>query len=339
MKICIIGTGYVGLVTAVCLSDLGHQVWAVDRLEDKIAKLNKGQVIFYEPVLAELLKRSLKNRRILFTTDLKLAINKSEAVFICVGTPPRRDGGADLTDFLNVVRQIAKNAKRNLIIIDKSTVPVGTGKSAAKILARSRFKHKVVSCPEFLREGKAIEDFFKGDRIVVGADDQKIANKVIAIFKKLPGVKMTTNLETAEMIKYASNAFLATKISFINEIANICERVGADVTEVAQGMGLDRRINPHFLKAGIGYGGSCFPKDVKALRQIAGGYGYDFKLLKGVIEVNNWQKKIVIKKAYELFGNLKRHPVQRTRAPHLMQTNSPLGARTARWPVCLRHQA
>ena len=304
MKISIIGTGYVGLVTAVGLSELGHQVWAVNRTPEKIEKLKRGELIYYEPGLAPLLKRNLKRRRLHFTNDFALAINNSDFVFICVGTPSRKDGGADLSQIKYAAKQIVKSAKKNLIIIDKSTVPVGTGRLVKKILNKNHHKFEIVSCPEFLREGKAMPDFFHGDRIVVGADSKKIAQKVMKIFAKLKCVKMITDLETAEMIKYASNAFLATKISYINEIANVCEKLGANVDEVARGMGYDRRINPYFLKAGIGYGGSCFPKDVKALKQIAVDINYNFRLLKAVTEVNNQQRKLVVKKAKEMLGNL-----------------------------------
>lgn len=296
MKISVIGTGYVGLISAVGLAELGHKVWATCRTKEKIDSLNNGQPVIYEPGLEQLLKKNLKNKRLVFTMDFNAAINHSDFVFICVGTPPWPDGSADLTAVKNVARQIALAAKKNLIVIDKSTVPVGTGRIVQQILKSNGHRFAVVSCPEFLREGKAIEDFFHGDRIVVGAVNFLVAKKVMSIFKKLPAVKMTTDLETAELIKYAANAFLATKISFINEIANVCDKVGADVINVAKGMGLDKRINPYFLNAGLGFGGSCFPKDVKALKQIAGGHGYRFKLLKAVIEVNNKQRQLFIEK-------------------------------------------
>ena len=297
MKISIIGTGYVGLVTAVSLAELGHSVWAVNRTPAKIEKLNKGELIYYEPGLAPLLKKNLKRRRLYFTNDFAQAINNSDFVFICVGTPPLADGSADLSAVKTVANQISKTAKKNLIVINKSTVPVGTGQVVEKILKKNGNKFEVVSCPEFLREGKAIYDFFNPDRIIVGATKQSIGYKVMNLFSKIQARKLVTNRETSELVKYAANAFLATKISFINEIANYCERVGADVDEVAKGIGLDKRINPYFLNAGIGYGGSCFPKDVKALKQHAGSNGYNFRLLKSVIEVNNQQRKLVIKKA------------------------------------------
>ncbi|MBU1036407.1 UDP-glucose/GDP-mannose dehydrogenase family protein [Patescibacteria group bacterium] len=305
MKITVIGTGYVGLVTTCGLASLGHQVWAVNRTPAKVRKLEKGQILFYEPGLGSLLKKNLKNRKIHFTTNFKEAINKGNFVFICVGTPPLADGRADLSAVKKVAKDITRYAKKPLMIINKSTVPVGTGRLVEKILAKNSHKFNIVSCPEFLSEGKAVKDFFHRDRIVVGADNKLVAQKVMNIFKKIKTVKMITDLETAELIKYSSNAFLATKISFINEIANFCELVGADVDEVAKGMGLDKRIAPYSLKAGIGYGGSCFPKDVKALKQMAAGNGYEFKLLKAVIKVNNLQRRLVIKKTKEILNNVK----------------------------------
>ena len=296
MKISIIGTGYVGLVSAVGLAELGHQVWAVNRTPEKIAKLQQGELIFFEPGLDKLLRKNLKNKRLYFTTDFAAAVNNSDFVFICVGTPPKADGSADLSAVKVVAGQIAQAARKNLIVINKSTVPVGTGRLVEKILKSNGHKFEVVSCPEFLREGRAVYDFLNPDRIVVGATKQAVGRKVMSLFAKLKTHKVVTTRETAELIKYAANAFLATKISFINEIANVCEKVGANVEQVAQGIGLDKRINPYFLKAGIGYGGSCFPKDVKALKQIAGSMGYDFKLLKAVIEVNNGQRQNFINK-------------------------------------------
>lgn len=304
MKITIIGTGYVGLVTAVGLAELGHQIWAVNRTPAKIEKLKKGQLIFYEPGLESLLKKNLRNNRLHFTIAFGTAINKSDYVFICVGTPPLADGSADLSAVKIVAKRIAKLAKKNLIVINKSTVPVSTGKMVEKILAQNSHKFAVVSCPEFLREGKAVYDFFHPNRIVVGATKPSIGYQVMNLFAKIKTHKMVTARETSELIKYAANAFLATKISFINEIANVCEKVGADVEEVAKGIGYDKRINPYFLKAGIGYGGSCFPKDVKALKQIAGSQGYNFRLLKSVIEVNNQQRRIFIEKIKKEMGSL-----------------------------------
>lgn len=306
MKITIIGTGYVGLVTGVGLAELGHQIFCVDTDPAKIKMLSQGQEIFYEPDLSKLLKKNLKSGRLIFTTNLAEVINKAQIVFICVGTPPKKDGSADLCYVLKVAADINKCAASGKIIVTKSTVPVGTGELLEKVLNSKNGRiFTAVSCPEFLREGRAIYDFFHPDRIIAGAAKESVGFKVINLFSKIKAHKMVTSRETAELIKYASNAFLATKISFINEISNICEQVKANVDKVACGMGYDARINPHFLKAGIGYGGSCFPKDVRALRQIAGCKGYNFRLLKAVIEVNNQQKKIFIEKIKKNLGNLK----------------------------------
>jgi len=315
MKITIIGTGYVGLVTGVGLAELGHTVYCVDTIKEKIDFLQKGQAPFYEPDLEKLLKKNIKSKRLMFSVSLAEVINKTDFLFICVGTPPQANGSADLSYVYAVAEQIKDLANNSKIVVVKSTVPVGTNAKVESILAknirqrptrlwREKAKFSVVSCPEFLREGRAIYDFFHSDRLVVGSTNEKSAKAVADLFGKVKAQKVITTRETAELIKYASNAFLATKISFINEIANLCDKVKADVTEVALGMGLDKRINPYFLKAGIGYGGSCFPKDVKALRQISGGNGYDFKLLKAVIEVNGKQRKIFMEKIKKVLGNL-----------------------------------
>lgn len=310
MKIIVIGTGYVGLVSAVGLAELGHQVFGVDTNQKKIDTLLKGKEPFYEPGLGSLLKKSLKSSRLTFTPKLAAVINKAPIIFICVGTPPQKDGSADLSYVKQVANDIGKLAKTGKIVVTKSTVPVGTGAMIEKILKKKNGRvFHAVSCPEFLREGKAIYDFFNPDRIVVGATKESIGYKVMNLFSKIKTHKIVTRRETSELIKYASNAFLATKISFINEIANLCEKVSADVEEVAKGMGLDKRIGPAFLKAGIGYGGSCFPKDVRALRQLAGGTGYNFRLLKSVIEVNNKQRKLFIEKIKKVMGNLNRKTV------------------------------
>ena len=310
MKIAIIGTGYVGLITAVGLAELGHQVIGVDIDQKKIDTLLEGKEPFYEPGLSRLLKKNIKAGRLSFTTNLAKPLNQSNFIFICVGTPPKKDGSADLSYVKQVAKDINKYAKTGKIVVIKSTVPAGTCKILEKLLGKNSTKiFNTVSCPEFLREGRAIYDFFHPDRIVVGATKDSIGFKVMNLFAKIKTHKIVTTRETAELIKYASNAFLATKISFINEIANLCEKVSADVDEVAKGMGFDKRINPYFLKAGIGYGGSCFPKDVKALRQIAGGTGYNFKLLKSVIEVNNKQRKLFIDKIKKEIGNLNRKTV------------------------------
>jgi len=310
MKITVVGSGYVGLVTAIGLAELGHIVYGVDIDAEKIAKLKRAEVPFHEPGLEELLKKNCKAGRLKFTDKLGSVINSSEFIFISVGTPPQPDGSADLSFVKKAARDINRCAKAGKITVIKSTVPVGTGKMLEKILNKNRGRvFKVVSCPEFLREGRAVYDFFNPDRIVVGATRESIGYRVMNLFSKIKTHKLITARETAELIKYASNAFLATKISFINEIANLCERVGADVDEVAKGMGLDNRIGPKFLNAGIGYGGSCFPKDIRALKQLAGGSGYNFRLLKSVIEVNNKQRKFFIEKIKKELGSLNRKTV------------------------------
>jgi len=306
MKILVIGTGYVGLVTATGLAELGHQVTAVDIDFKKINKLKKGIMPFFEPALKPLVIRNIQKQRLFFNINLKNFLDKSQFIFICVGTPPKRDGSADLKYIKQVVRVIGQNIKESKIIINKSTVPIGTGLIIKKIIKKYfPGEINVVSCPEFLREGRAVSDFFHPDRIVIGSDNQKAIELVANLFKKIKTEKLKTTLESAELIKYAANAFLATKISFINEIANLCEKVKADVQIVATGMGLDKRIGPSFLKAGIGYGGSCFPKDIRALKQIAGGNGYHFRLLKAVIEVNYFQRLVILKKIKLIYPRLK----------------------------------
>ena len=291
MKIAVVGTGYVGLVTGACLAKLNHDITCVDIDQSKINKLKKGGIPIFEPGLDKVIKQAKKKKKISFSTSLKQILPEVEAVYIAVGTPSRRDGKADLQYVFAVAKEIGENIKDYKVIINKSTVPVGTAKQVSKIIAKYYDgKFDVVSNPEFLREGSAVRDFLFPDRIVIGAKTPRARKVMQEIYKPVKGKKVYTTVESAEMIKYASNAFLATKISFINEIANLCEKVGADVEEVSYGMGLDERIGKSFLKAGIGYGGSCFPKDVNALNQIAGTSGYDFKLLKSVIEVNAKQK-------------------------------------------------
>ena len=275
MELCVIGTGYVGLVTGACFADLGNHVTCVDVDKAKVARLQKGQIPIFEPGLEEVVRRNLKNKRLSFSTSLKQGLAKAEVAFIAVGTPSLPNGEANLEFVKEVARGIGKNVLRDLIVVDKSTVPVGMGDLVESLVdqelekRRSKLKVQVASCPEFLREGSALYDFMNPDRIVIGSRDARAAERVAELFKNLPGKKLLTDLRSAEMIKYASNAFLATKISFINEIANLCERVHADVQRVAEGMGLDKRIGAAFLQAGAGYGGSCFPKDVSALVQIA----------------------------------------------------------------------
>ncbi len=307
-NIAVIGVGYVGLVTGACFADLGNRVVALDINPEKIDKLLKGHMPIYEPGLAEVVERNVAAGRLSFTTSYEEALEDAEFVFICVGTPSGVDGEADLQYVRQAAESIAKVMKHELIIINKSTVPVGTGDWVAEIVAGAqpnKIKFSVVSCPEFLREGSALVDFMNPDRTVLGSLDPEAAEKVAQLHLPLRAPIVVTDLRTAEMIKYASNAFLATKISFINEIANICEALGADVKEVAVGMGLDKRIGPRFLDAGVGYGGSCFPKDVLALKYMAEDKGKHPQLLEAVIEINNFQRAQVITKLKETLGDLR----------------------------------
>jgi UDPglucose 6-dehydrogenase len=308
VELCVVGVGYVGLVTGSCFADLGNRVTCVDVDKKKIADLNKGKIPIFEPGLEEMVRRNHKDKRLRFSTDLKAGLKDAEVVFIAVGTPSLPNGEANLEYVKEVARGIGRDCSGNLIVVDKSTVPVGMGDMVESLvedeLEKRRAKHKVqvASCPEFLREGSALQDFMNPDRIVIGARDQKTAERVNELFKNLPGKRVLTDLRSAEMIKYASNAFLATKISFINEIANLCEHLGADVMRVAEGMGLDKRIGAAFLNAGAGYGGSCFPKDVSALAQIAEKEGYNFQILKSVMNVNEHQKRSMLARIKKLVG-------------------------------------
>ena len=308
MELCVVGIGYVGLVTATCFADLGNRAVCVDVDKKKIDGLKKGHIPIFEPGLQEMVLRNHKDKRLVFTTSLAEGLAKADVVFIAVGTPSLPSGEANLEYVKEVARGVGRHASGDLIVVDKSTVPVGMGDMVESLvneeLEKRRAKHKVtvVSCPEFLREGSALYDFMNPDRIVIGSRERKHAEKVAELFKSLPGKKMVTDLRSAEMIKYASNAFLATKISFINEIANLCERVDADVQQVAEGMGLDKRIGSAFLNAGAGYGGSCFPKDVSALVQIAEKEGYGFQILKSVIAVNEHQKRSMLTRIKKLVG-------------------------------------
>ena len=306
-NIAVIGTGYVGLVTGTCFADLGNRVICLDIDESKIETLNSGGMTIYEPGLEEIVHRNVKAGRLSFTTSYKEGIKDAEFVFIAVGTPEGVDGEADLRYVRMAARSIAKVMDHPIIIVNKSTVPVGTGDWVADIVN----KHKegdvglaVVSNPEFLREGTAISDFLNPDRVVLGGLDREAAEKVARLYLSLRAPIVITDLRTAEMIKYASNAFLANRISFINEIANICEALGADIKEVAVGMGYDKRIGHHFLDAGIGYGGSCFPKDVKALAHMAAIHGGHPQLLRTVMEINRHQRRLVIQKLRALLGSL-----------------------------------
>jgi len=306
--IAVIGTGYVGLTTAVCLANLGHQVVGVDIDEAKVARLQSGQATIYEPGLEELMRETQKSGRLVFTSDYREGIPAADFVFIAVGTPPGRRGEADLVYVKQAAKGIAGAMKKSVTIVNKSTVPIGTGNIVARIVGenlRDEIPFHVVSNPEFLREGSAIHDFMHPDRLVFGSHDEPAARAVAGLYSKLDTRILVTDLHTAEMIKYASNAFLATRISFINEMARICERVDADVKVVSEGMGMDRRIGPLFLDAGIGYGGSCFPKDVKALARMAETMGYHPELLDAVMEINLDQRTLVVEKLREVLGGLR----------------------------------
>ncbi len=307
-SIAVVGTGYVGLTTAACLADLGHSVVALDIDEAKIAVLNQGKPTIYEPGLDDVMSRGLAAGRLHFTTQYSDAIPEAEFVFVAVGTPMGRRGEADLVFIKQAAKSIAGAMKKTLTIVNKSTVPIGTGNIVARIVGENlehEIPFSVVSNPEFLREGSAIQDFMHPDRLVFGSHDEAAAHAVAGLYSKLDTRILITDLHTAEMIKYASNAFLATRISFINEIARICERVDADVKVVAEGMGLDRRIGPMFLDAGIGYGGSCFPKDVKALARMAETLGYHPELLDAVMEINVDQRTLFVEKLREVLGGLR----------------------------------
>ncbi len=306
-KITVIGVGYVGLVTAACFSDLGNQVIALDVDENRVAGLKRGEMPIYEPGLEELVKRNVAAGRLSFTTSYKDALKDSEFVFICVGTPSGSDGEADLKYVAAAARSIAENMVAPVVVINKSTVPVGTGDWVAEIVREAQpapIDFWVVSCPEFLREGVAIADFMNPHRTVLGSTSREAADKVAQLHLTLRAPIVITDLRTAEMIKYASNAFLATKISFINEIADICERLGADVKEVAAGMGFDTRIGKQFLEAGLGYGGSCFPKDVKALAFMGDEMGVETRILNSVMEVNSARRNAIVEKLDEMLGGL-----------------------------------
>ena len=298
-KIAIIGSGYVGLVTGACLAEIGNKVICVDNDATKISGLKKGRVSIYEPGLELLIRRNIKRKLISFSTHIKEAVEKSEVIFIAVGTPSMENGEADLTGIENVARNIALYIKDYRLIVEKSTVPVetcGWVKRTITTYIKNKTEFDVSSNPEFLREGSAINDFMHPDRIVIGVESKRAADILATVYKPIKAPFVVTNIKSAELIKHASNAFLATKISFINAIAHICEKVGADVKEVAQGMGLDKRIGSAFLNAGLGYGGSCFPKDLDAFISIAHKLGYNFDLLKTVRKVNDEQKELFLHK-------------------------------------------
>jgi len=304
--ICVIGTGYVGLVTGACFADLGNRVFCLDINEERIDKLRRNIMPIYEPGLEEIVERNVKSQRLLFTTDYEEALKCAEFAFIAVGTPSGMDGEADLQYVKDVVEKIADIVDHPLIVVNKSTVPVGTGDWVADIITKKRgertLEFAVVSNPEFLREGSAIGDFMNPDRVVLGSLNHTAAEKVAELYSPLRSPVLISDIRTAEMIKYASNAFLATRISFINEIANICDELGADVREVADGMGLDKRIGRSFLDAGLGWGGSCFPKDVKALAHMAVLHNTQPQLLQAVMDINRNQRRRVVYKLRKVLG-------------------------------------
>jgi UDPglucose 6-dehydrogenase len=308
MHICVVGTGYVGLVTGACLADFGINVTCVDNDEEKINKLLDGEIPIYEPGLESLVEKNAKDGRLHFSTDLAPAIQNALAIFIAVGTPPKEDGSADLSYVVQVAEAIAENLNGYKVVVTKSTVPIGTGQLIEKIITeRGNGDHpfSVVSNPEFLREGSAISDFMRPDRVVIGARDAQAVAIMKDIYSPLYLIEtpfVITNVESSELIKYASNAFLATKITFINEVAELCDRLGADVHHVAKGMGLDKRIGPKFLHPGPGYGGSCFPKDTQAMSEIAHEAGRPFEIVDTVIEVNDRIKQRAIERVREAVG-------------------------------------
>jgi UDPglucose 6-dehydrogenase len=306
-RVAIVGGGYVGVTTGTCLADLGNDVVIVDIDEAKVKQLRRHQLHFFEPGLQEVLERNARAGRLSFTTSFRDAIPGAEYAFMAVATPEGEGGYADLTSVQKAAQSIAEAMDGPLIIVNKSTVPIGTGDMVSEIVARYNCEHcaTVVSNPEFLREGSALQDFMNPDRVVIGAHDRAAAERVASLYQPLGARVLTTDIYTAEMIKYASNAFLATRISFINEMARIAERVDADVKVVAEGMGLDRRIGAHFLEAGIGFGGSCFPKDVKALAAIAEKYDYHPELLNAVMDINRVMRGVAVDKLRECLGSVR----------------------------------
>ena len=307
MNIGVVGTGYVGLVTGAVFADLGNDVVCVDNVAEKVLALQAGRIPIYEPGLEEMVSRNVADGRLAFTTDVVSAVRRSVIVFITVGTPSKKDGETDLSAVEDVAREIGQAMERYTVIVNKSTVPVGTGEFVRDVIERNR-RHPVpfdvVSNPEFLREGSAIEDTLRPDRIVIGAPTQQVAMTLLELYAPIERPMIITDVPSAEMIKYASNAFLATKISFANAIANICELAGADVTQVAKGMGLDARIGGAFLQAGLGYGGSCFPKDTDSLIHTATGLGYDFALLRAVVDVNRERAQDLVAKVEKALAPL-----------------------------------
>lgn len=307
MKIAVVGTGYVGLVAGAGFAESGNDVICVDKDAKKVAMLRRGKIPIYEPGLEEIVKRNKAEGRLVFTTDLTKGVRASDVIFIAVGTPQGEDGSADLRHVMNVARDIAKAMNGYKVIVDKSTVPVGTAEKVREVIRReTTHPFSVVSNPEFLKQGAAVDDFMKPDRVVIGAEDPRAAEimaKLHKPFTRTGAPIMVMDCASAELCKYASNAMLATKISFMNEIANVCDLFGADVDRVRQAVGADRRIGTSFLFPGVGYGGSCFPKDVKALMKFSGDKKYDFKILKAVDAVNDFQKRVLVKKMESHFGS------------------------------------
>lgn len=307
MNICVIGTGYVGLVTGAVFADLGNDVICVDKDESKIEMLKSGHMPIYEPGLEEMVLRNVADDRLIFSIDIGDGVRKSDVVLIAVGTPPAEDGHTDLTAVVDAAKIIARNIDRYKVIVNKSTVPIGTGDLVRDIIDRNKIRDvefDVVSNPEFLREGSAIGDTLYPDRIIIGAPNGNVAMRIVELYTPLERPMLITDVHSAEMIKYASNAFLATKISFINAIANICDKAGADVVQVAKGMGYDTRIGSEFLNAGLGFGGSCFGKDTKSLIHTSNDLGYDFSMLKAAVEINNQQPMVFVDKIKDVLGSL-----------------------------------
>jgi UDPglucose 6-dehydrogenase len=308
MKILVVGTGYVGLVTGVCLSDIGHQVTCFDISEEKIELLNSGKSPIYEPGLEQLMEKNVTANKLFFTSDVRQAYQDVDCIFIAVGTPENPDGSANLTYVEHVALTIADSIEKDTVVVIKSTVPVGTNDYIERLInerTKTGIKVQLVSNPEFLREGSAIKDTFEGNRIVIGSNSKEAGDIIEDIYSPLSIPIVRTDMKSAEMIKYASNAFLATKISFINEMANLCEKTGANIEEVAVGMGFDKRIGNQFLKAGIGFGGSCFPKDTKALISLANEYDSSSFILDAVLKVNDIQKKKLVEKVKHYFNDIK----------------------------------
>ena len=305
MKLCMIGTGYVGLVSGTCFADIGHTVYCVDKNIDIVNKLNAGQTTIYEPGLSELIKENHRSKRLIFTSNISEALNKSDIIFICVGTPSKKNSSSvDLNYVFKVAKDISKFSKKKKIIVTKSTVPIGTGDEIVKIL-KNKKKFTVISNPEFLREGEAIRDFRYPDRIIIGSNDKKSFKIMRSLYLPLinKGAQFfSTNRRGAELIKYASNAFLATKITFINEIANLCEKTGVNIEDISLGMGSDVRIGSRFLRAGPAYGGSCFPKDTKGLVAIGDKAKIDLSLVKAVIKSNDRRKKLLLNRVHTIVG-------------------------------------